>query len=127
VLDGERQDQESLLGLAVQVQGWQLQTDRPVLTLDGGWREALPELAEDPGLERWREAWRGWCQPRGLPVGEVEACILERRGPALVVRAPRPLAERLRANRSEIIKGEAWLLAGDERTRSAAVVELTEL
>lgn len=127
VLSGEREEQEELLGLGVQMPGWQLQTDRPVLALGGGWRESLPELAEEPGLERWREAWRGWCQPRGLPAGEVEACILERHGMALVVRAPRPLAERLRAGRSEILKGETWLLAGDERTRCAAVVELAEL
>jgi hypothetical protein len=127
VLSGEGQEQKSLLGLAVQVPGWQLQTDMPVLALGAAWREVLPELAEDPGPERWREAWRGWCQPRGLPTGEVEACILERRGVALVVRAPRPLAERLRTGRSEILKGETWLLAGDERMRCAAVVELAEL
>jgi hypothetical protein len=127
VLSGEEQEQEPLLGLAVQVPGWQLQTERPVLTLGAGWREVLPELAEDPGLERWREAWRGWCQPRGLPPGEIEACVLERRGVALVVRAPRPLVERLRAGRSEVLKGETWLLAGEERTRCAAVVELVDL
>jgi hypothetical protein len=125
VLSGE--GQEPLLGLAVQLPGWQLQTDRPVLMLGPGWRESLPELAEDPRLELWREAWRGWCQPRGLPAGEIEACILERRGITLVVRAPRPLAERLRAGRSEVLKGETWLLAGDEQTRCAAVVELAEL
>ena len=127
VLSGPQEEPESLLGLGVHVPGWQLQTDQPVLALGGGWREVLPELAEDPGPERWREAWRGWCQPRGLPVGEVEACVLERRGVALVVRAPQPLAERLRTARSEIFKGETWLLAGDERTRCATLVELAEL
>lgn len=127
VLSGERGSEETLLGLAVQMPGWQLQGDRPVLELGSDWRESLPELAEEPGLEQWREAWRGWCQPRGVPAGEVEACVLERRGLNLVVRTPRPLLERLRTGRSEAVKGEAWLFAGEGRTRSAALVELAEL
>ena len=127
VLSGEQGGEEALFGLAVQTSGWQLQSDRPVLELGGGWRESLPELTEELGLEQWCAAWRSWCQPRGVPAGEVEACVLERRGLTLVVRTPRPLLERLRTGRSEALKGETWLLAGEGRTRSAGLVELAEL
>jgi hypothetical protein len=117
---------EHLLGFVTQPPAWSIQTERPVLMLRGGWRDALPEL-EEPDLGEWRKAWRQWGQPRGLPVGEIEACHLERSGAALRVRAPRPLLERLRAARSDALKGEAWLLAGlNERTRAAAVIELID-
>ena len=126
VLSGSGSE-ESLLGLAVSAGGWQLQVDRPVLALGSGWREVLPELAEDVGPEQWRQAWRGWGQPRGWPVGELEACLLERKETSLLVRAPQPLVERLRIARSEVLHGETWLLGGADRVRVMAQVELTEL
>ncbi len=116
-----------LSGFAVQTSGWHLQADRAVLAMGEGWREALPELADEVDQAEWRAAWRAWGLPRGLPAGELEACILEREGVRLRVRAPRPMIERLRQTRSDALKGEAWLLAGNaERTRSAALVELRE-
>jgi hypothetical protein len=119
--------EETLLGLAVQPLGWQLQVDRPILSLGAGWREVLPELAVEPGPDQWRQAWRSWGQPRGLPMGELEACLLERKETSLLVRAPRPLVSRLRASRSETARGETWLLAGAGQVRSVAQVELAEL
>lgn len=114
---------EQILGFAVQP-NWSMQADRPVVTLREGWRESLPELVE-PDLEEWRQVWRAWGQPRALPAGEMEACHLERVGTLLRVRAPRPLLERLRAARSDALKGEAWLLASaGDPTRAAALIEL---
>src|SRR5205823_2754975 len=96
----------------------------PAFVLGEGWQETFPDLAAAPARDVWRQAWRAWCQPRGLPAGEVEACVLERQDHRLrVVPTPR-LLERLRADRSEALRGEAWLLAGSGVLRSAAQIEI---
>lgn len=111
-------------GFAVRPEGWVLERSRPVLKLGAEATEILPELAEEVPAEAWQQAWQGWCQPRSLPPAEVKACQLERSGHRLVVRAPQKLFDRLRSTRSDAIKGEAWLLAGDGRTRAAAQIEV---
>jgi DNA-binding MarR family transcriptional regulator len=118
--------QEQLLGFGVKPEGWVLDCAEPALALDH-WREIFPELAVDLAMEDWRNAWRGWCQPRGLPAAEVDACVLERQGYRLQVTAGPRLVERLRAARSDVFKGEAWLLAGTGRLRTAAQIDLVEL
>src|SRR5262249_17667951 len=70
---------ERVLGFAARPDGWVLQAAKPVFVSGPGWPAAFPELAEEPRPEWWRQAWRDWCQPRGLPAGEIEACRLERR------------------------------------------------
>jgi hypothetical protein len=72
-----------------------------------------------------RQAWRAWGQAHGLPPADVEACHLERKGLRLRVRAPGPLAERLRASRVEL-RNESWLLVGEDRVRAAVLVELAD-
>jgi hypothetical protein len=120
-------EDERLRGFPVQTSTWTLQGEQPVLDLAEGWRETLPELTEPVELAEWRQAWRAWGQPRGLPAGELEACVLEPQGTRLRVVAPQPMIERLRTARSDALKGEAWLLAGSsERTRAAALIELRE-
>jgi hypothetical protein len=113
-----------LLGFGVRADGWNLEVKTPVLALPEGWSEALPDVAEEPAAEVWRQAWLAWCQPRGLPIGEVEACRLEPAGTQLRVRAPERLLDRLRQARSDAVKGEAWLLVGSGRTRVAAQIDL---
>jgi hypothetical protein len=117
---------ETLLGFLVQPEGWALERE-PALRLDEGWQEALPDLAEEPAMEAWRQSWQEWSHPRGLPANEVEACRLERVDHRLLVRAPPRLIERLRTTRSDAVKGESWLLAGSGRTRTAAQIELLPL
>ncbi len=114
-----------LLGFAVRSGGWVLPAVRPAFEL-GPWQEVFPDLAEEPAAELWQQAWRAWCQPRNLPANEVEACQLRREGHVLRVQAPAKLVERLRAARSDAVKGEAWLLAGAGPIRPATVVELVE-
>jgi hypothetical protein len=115
-----------LVGLPVRQDGWVLQAGTPLFNLGEGWQEVFPDLAEEPSPEVWRQAWRAWCEPRGLPAGEVNACTLERQGERLRVTAPPSLVERLRVTRSDALRGEAWLLAGEGPVRAAAVVELVE-
>ena len=114
------------LGFSIRPEGWALEP-QPLLTLAGGWEDALPDLAAEPAPEMWRQAWQTWSHPRGLPPAEVEACRLERADHRLLVHAPPRLIERLRAARSDAVKQEAWLLAGDGRTRTAAQIELRPL
>ena len=116
---------ERLVGFAVQQEGWVVAA-QPALDLAEGWQEVLPELTEEPPLNPWRQAWRTWCQPRALPAAEVDACALERHGCRLRVAAPSRLVELLRAARSDVLKGDAWLLAGTGRLRMAARVELVD-
>jgi hypothetical protein len=115
-----------LSGFSVRAEGWALEPE-PVLELAEGWEEALPDLAVEPSPEMWRQAWQAWTHPRGLLPGDVAACRLERVDHRLLVHAPPRLIERLRAARSDAIKQEAWLLAGDGRTRLAAQLELHPL
>jgi hypothetical protein len=119
-------DKEHLIGFAVQQDGWLLRSEQPAFILRANWEETFPDLAVPLPLDLWRQAWRAWSQPRGLPPAEVEGCILERHSYLLCIRAPRRFLERLQRQRSDALKGETWLLAGTGRLRSAALVELSE-
>jgi hypothetical protein len=118
---------ERFVGFPIQLEGWVLQVSEPAFVIEVDWQEAFPEVAANLSLDTWRQAWRAWCQPRGVPAAEVEACVLEQHGCRLHVRAPPRLVERLRAARSDVFKGDAWLLAGTGRLRAAAQVELVEM
>jgi hypothetical protein len=107
-----------LLGFPVRAEGWSVET-KPVLSVPGG-VEALSPLFDEVGLDAWKQSWQAWCQQRSIPVGEAEACKLELSGHRLLVRAPGRLIDRLRASRSDALKGEAWLLAGSSPQRSGA-------
>jgi hypothetical protein len=120
--------EDRVLAFALQRSNWQWKSESPVLSLNGVWRALLPDLSTGVSMEEWRQAWRAWGQPRGLPLLELEASLLEPQGMTLRVAAPRPLVERLRSARSDALKGEAWLLAGDsERTRAVARIDLREM
>jgi len=112
-------------GFAVRADTWQVQREPAVLTLGSAAALAIP--GAEPTPDAWRQAWRTWCQPRSLPASEVEGCKLEIDGHLLRVSAPVKLVERLRAARSEALKGEAWILAGSERVRAAAALEIHEV
>lgn len=109
----------SLLGFPVRTENWTLPSN-PLLVLADGWRDALPDLADESSPELWRQVWRDWSQSHGLSDVDVEACQLERADHRLLVHAPPSLLDRLRA----AITQEAWLLAGEGRTRIAAQIEL---
>jgi hypothetical protein len=125
-LTGEEGGAERLLGFAVRQDGWVLQAAPPAFALGPDWRDQFPQLGDEVPLDAWRQAWRVWCQPRGLPPAEVEACPLEPQDHRLRVLAPRRLVERLRAARSDALKGEAWLLAGTGNLRRLALLDLVE-
>jgi hypothetical protein len=113
-----------VVGFPVRPDGWTLARET-ILNVPGGVAVLAPLLDEvDP--HGWKQAWQQWSQQRNLPAGEVDACHLELAGHRLLVRAPARLVERLRAARSDALKGEAWLLAGTGRVRATAEIELGE-
>ncbi len=124
VLTGTAPAGPRLVGLAVNPDGWVLHSAAPLFTLGADWAETLPELAEEPSLDVWRQALVAWLGPRTLPPADAAALTLERQGERLRVRTPPGVTERLRASRGEIFKGEAWLLAGTGRLRPAARLEI---
>ena len=107
------------LGFAVRPEDWALQTEAPALSLDEDDQDALAELGAEPSPEAWREAWRVWCQRRGL--SDADACRVEALADRVRVAAPRRLISTLGADRNE-----AWLLAGRGRVRVAAPTEIVE-
>jgi hypothetical protein len=119
-------DSSSLLGFAVRPEDWSLDP-KPLLALTESGQEALLDLFHEPTAELWRQAWREWATPRGLPPTDVEVCRLERVDHRLLVQVPPRAIERLRSARSDAIKQEAWLLAGEGPTRTAAQIELHPL
>jgi hypothetical protein len=114
----------AVLGFPVRPDGWALGRE-PVLSLPRE-ADALALLLAEVGVEEWKQSWQAWCQQRNLPPGEAEACRLEPCGARLRVAAPPRLIERLRAARSDALKGEAWLLGGSGRVRAAAQIDLGE-
>jgi hypothetical protein len=126
VLTPGDQGKERLLGFAIQQKGWSLKTTTPILELPQDWRDACPDVADDPSLEQWRDSYRAWGQINGLTTSEIDACTLERKEHRLRTGVGRSLLERLRALHPEIFKGECWLLAGEGRFRAAAVLECIE-
>jgi hypothetical protein len=119
-------DVTGLLGFRVDPDGWRLEGDSPAVVLGAAWPEALPELRDAPPPEAWRRAWEDWARDRGLLPEEAGACRLEPAGARLRVEAPPQLAGKVRASHPEVVKGEAWLLAGEGRARAAACLELRE-
>jgi hypothetical protein len=115
-----------MLGFWVDPRGWVLQSSWPAIRWRDGWREIFPQIGAEVPIELWRKSWAEWCRLRGLPSVDVEKCSLLAQDQRLVVHASRRMIERLRALRSDALKGEAWLLGGDGPLRRAALLEVTE-
>ena len=116
-------DQPRLLGFSARQEGWVLSAAQPVLVLESGWPEIFPELV-DPPCEVIRRSWQAWAQPRGLAEKQLAGCDFLWAGPRLRVQAPKDVLDHLRATRSEVFKGDSWILLGDGRVRLAANLEL---
>jgi hypothetical protein len=110
-------------GFAAKVDGWTLFDRAPVLRVPAPAAALWPEQANEPPMTVWQDAWRNWCRQRQLPTNEVEVCALKHIAPRLEVQAPPRLVQRLQAAKSDLFKGEAWLLVGDGFLRTA--VQLT--
>jgi hypothetical protein len=117
---------ESMLGFAVRQEGWILQTEQPAFTLGQDWRSVYPEFVDEMREEEWRQAWRAWCQPRGLSGVSGEAGSFKSEGHQLVVSASARLMDKLRSSKNEALRDEAWVLAGGGRIRRAALLKVIQ-
>ena len=109
-----------VLGFAVKAESWTLFDRTPVVRMPSASESLWSASVQAPKTEVWQESWRSWCKQRQLPTNEVEICALNYRPPRLEVQAPARLVQRLQAAKSDLFKGEAWLLAGDGYIRTAA-------
>jgi hypothetical protein len=91
------------LGFAVKVDGWTLHDRTAALRLGAD----FPELAPEPSMSVWQES-----------------CTLAYHAPRLEVQAPPRLVQRLQAAKSDLFKGDAWLLVGDGYVRTATQLAL---
>jgi hypothetical protein len=105
------------LGFAVKVDGWTLHDNAAALRLSE--ETGCPELAPEPAAAVWQDAWRDWCRQKQFPTSEVAGCTLAYQAPRLDVQAPPRLVQRLQAAKSDLFKGDAWLLVGDGYVRAA--------
>lgn len=112
------------LGFAVKIDGWTLHDKAAALRL--GPAAACPELAPEPAAAVWQEAWRDWCRQKQLPTSEVDSCTLAQQAPRLEVLAPPRLVQRLQAAKSDLFKGDAWLIGGDGYVRAATQLALRQ-
>jgi hypothetical protein len=124
VLRASDSGQPRLHGFTFQEEGWVLQAMDPAFVLPDDLPEFMTLLTADQS-EAWRQAWRDWGTSRGLPVSTVDECSVALADTRLSVRAPRSVFDRLRSARSEVLKGEVCLMAGDGPIRPAAVLEVT--
>jgi hypothetical protein len=115
-------EESGLLGFAAEPQGWHLHSETPVLRLPLAARDALPDLTVAPAA--WQEAWRLWCRQRHLPLSEADACRLSLDGIHLDVHAPESFVQRLRQSKTDLLRDEPGLLAGDGYLRAVALLRL---
>jgi hypothetical protein len=126
ILSGSDEEHRECLGFVLDAGSWGL------LHAECAFRLAYPlaaaetfgKLLDDPKLESWRSAWRGWCQSHGIGGPGVEACRLVRHDHFLRVLAPAELLERLRQLDPEVWSNADWLLAGEGIARCAAQLEI---
>lgn len=111
----------SILGFAARPSDWHLDAGQAVLNCPGA---ALPPLQENASSEVCRQAWTAWASLRNLPHSDVDACRLTLDRLILRVQAPGHLVDLLRQAKSDVLKGESWVLLGDGFLRQAARLEV---
>jgi hypothetical protein len=116
--------QTRLVGFSFQSAGWTLQSAEPAFVLPQGAADDLPDFRQEPRPADWRLAWRQWCQQRGVPAADADACRLEPAGVRLMAQPGPTLLQRLESSRGKILPAEAWLLVGTGRLRTAVFIEI---
>jgi hypothetical protein len=117
--------EEKLVAFGVKPEGWGLQTSKAIAHLPAAAGAIF--WGPDDTLDLLRRAWLSWCAVRNVPPGQAEACSFALLHERLIVSAPEPLIQFLRLGRSDIFKGDAWLLVGEGYLRQAVRLELAPL
>lgn len=122
VLTQPTAEPDMILGFFVTPSTWSLDLKSPIVRRR---IDATPSLHEEPSAQTCRDAWLAWAKLRNLPTQDVEACELSLEDAVLHVRGPRRLLDSLRQTKSDLVRGEAWVLLGDSFMRQAARLDLT--
>ncbi len=117
----------SWLALGWRGEGWVLFDQNPVWRGNDEITEVFQEIRNPPRLEDWRSAWLQWCRQRSLAGPEAEQAVLTWSEGRILVKAPARMVQRLQANKSDLFKGEAWVLANDGYLRAAAPLVLVDV
>lgn len=113
-----------LLAFAARQEGWALHSVEPLLSLPEDWPESLPGLIIEPDMESLRCAWKTWAHSRGLTEADTDGATLALAGHFLDVQPASAALERLKKAKSDVFKGDTWLLIGDGLIRTAVVLRL---
>lgn len=119
-------ESDMLTGFEVNHHQWTFEVGHPLFRLTTAPAGVFRNLLDEPPLDSWTLAWREWGRQRGLPQADVQQGSCERTGHRLKVRVSRRIMDQLRHQRSDAMKGEAWLLAGTDVVRSIAQLEIIE-
>jgi hypothetical protein len=117
---------EDLLGFAIRPEGWVLNAAEPILHLPADARTVFWEQDQSAAFDLWQRAWLSWCRIRNLPLDYAQECSLALVEERLRIAAPEQLIRYLQIGKSEILKGETWLLAGEGYVRQAARLEVVQ-
>lgn len=113
-----------LLVFSARQDGWTLNSSEPLLRIGQNWHELFPGLVSEPDKESLQKAWLGWAHSRGLPDADAGACALSLAGHRLQVQAGQAVLDRLKKAKSDVFKGETWLLIGDGHMRTAVMLQV---
>lgn len=113
-----------LLAFAARQEGWVLHSTAPLMRIADGWREALPGIVAEPDTTSLRRAWKVWANSRGLMDVDADAATLSLVGHQLEVQSPPAALERLKKSKSDVFKGDTWLLIGDGVIRTAVALRM---
>jgi hypothetical protein len=114
-----KSDEESLRAFTYRRDAWGLDTSQPAFSFGREWRETIPKLAAEVPAETLQNAWREWCEGKGISPADTNACRLEVEGCALHVFASPGIVSRVGD------KERKWLLLGDETIRRALEVKVS--
>ncbi len=114
----------TLHAFTIRMENWTLFRDAPLFSLPTDWRDVLPDLNTEPTLDDWRHAWLAWSQPHGIPHDEAAKCPLSYTPGKVHIKASKRLFDMLRTQKGEPLKNDACLLAGNNRCRLMALLEI---
>lgn len=118
------QDERSCLVLyPARQDGWSLNSTETLLRVVE-WTDMFPGVNAAPDVEWLQKAWLHWANSRGLPEAESLACTLSLAGHRLQARASPAILERLKKAKSDVFKGDTWLLIGDGALRTAVLLQI---
>ncbi|MBM4070027.1 MAG: hypothetical protein FJ271_13905 [Planctomycetes bacterium] len=113
-----------LLVFAARQDGWALHGGEPLIRIADGWQEAFSGLTAEPDTASLRHAWKAWASSRGLSDADADAATMSLTGHHLEIQPPAAALDRLKKSKSDVFKGDTWLLVGDGLIRTAVVLRM---